>query len=189
MENKIDENFNRALKEVLEIEGGFVNDVDDPGKATNWGITESVAREFGYNGDMKNFSKEDAIKIYYDKYWKEPGFFRIRNSKIASELFEFGVNSGTSTAVKVLQRAYNTLNQNDIIDEDGMLGPVTASKVNNYKFYKSLYKCMNILQGMFYIALAEGDKDLINNIKHHKITKGTRMKKFFRGWISKRISL
>jgi lysozyme family protein len=182
-----DKGFLNAIKEVLGIEGGYVNDKDDPGKATNWGISEAVARRNGFKGDMKDLSKEQAIEIYYSEFWMKPGFNQIKNSKIAGELFEFGVNAGVALAVKVLQRAYNLLNQNDVISEDGVLGPITAKKINNYKFFKSLYATMNILQGMYYIGLAEGDTELINNIKHHKQTYGSKLKKFVRGWIDKRV--
>ena len=138
---------------------------------------------------MEDFTKEDALEIYYKEYWKKPHFDYIKNSKIATELFEFGVNAGVKTSVKILQRAYNLLNTNDIIKEDGILGSITAHRVNNYKYYKSLFKVMNILQGMYYIALAENDVNLKDNILHHTEVKGGKLKKFFRGWIDKRVNI
>jgi len=184
-----DTKFLFALNEALGIEGGYSNNEDDPGKATNWGITEATARRNGFKGDMKDLSKDEAIEIYYSEYWIKPRFNLIKNGKISAELFEFGINAGLHLAVKVLQRSYNILNKNDIISEDGVLGPITAGKVNNYKFYKSLYKMMNIYQGMYYIALAEGDEFLIDNIKHHSKTGGTKFKTFIRGWVDKRVNV
>ena len=184
-----DKNFLRAINSLLGVEGGFVDNPNDPGGATKWGITESVARRNGYRGDMRDLSRDQAIEIYFSEYWKKPGIHTIKNGKIAGEIFEFGVNSGMHTAIKVLQRAYNVLNKNDFLVEDGVLGPKTASKINNYKYYKSLYSIMNVLQGMYYIGLAEGDKMLVENIKHHKQAPGTKYKTFIRGWIDKRVKI
>lgn len=40
-------------KDVEEREGRYVNHPSDPNGATNWGITERVARANGYQGDMR----------------------------------------------------------------------------------------------------------------------------------------
>ncbi|KKM08171.1 hypothetical protein LCGC14_1726580, partial [marine sediment metagenome] len=48
--------FDSATKHTLGIEGDFSDDPADSGGATKWGITESVARAFGYSGRMQNMS-------------------------------------------------------------------------------------------------------------------------------------
>jgi len=181
------EKYLRALDKVLRIEGGYVDDEDDKGGKTNFGVTLETARKGGYEGDMENITMDDVTDIYFNLFWEPTNLDEIKNSKISSELFEFGINAGMGTAVKVLQRAYNVLNKNDILVEDGVFGSVSVGKINNYKFYKSLFKTMNILQGMYYLALAENDEELKDNIKNHKETKGGINKKFVRGWIDKRV--
>jgi lysozyme family protein len=183
-------NFEMALKSVLNIEAGYVNDKYDNGGATNYGITEQLARKYGYTGDMHNLSKELAIEIYKKEFWDRGKFYLIEDSRIATELFEFSVNSGDiKLAVKFLQRAYNSLN-NNIIKEDGILGPITAKYINNFKYPKLLVKMMNVFQGMYYCALVEENKIIMNDLKNHKETLGNKKyKHFIKGWINKRITL
>jgi len=183
------QNFLYALKEVLGIEAGYVNDKLDSGGATNFGITEATAREAGYTGDMKDLTKEEAIDIYYRLFWKRYHLDLIENPEIAKEVFEFGVNAGMRLAIKNLQRAFNILNE-DIIKEDGVLGRITAGKVNSYKDPETFLKIQNILQGMFYIGLAEADESIVENIRNHKERQGShKYKHFIRGWIRKRVNL
>ena len=74
--NSIEEKeiYNKALKFVLKWEGGYVNDPDDKGGATNKGITQGT-----YNGwlkskglqskDVKFITSDEVAKIYYQNYW------------------------------------------------------------------------------------------------------------------------
>lgn len=183
-------NYEIAIKSVLGIEAGFINDKYDNGGATNYGITEALARKYGYIGSMENLSKETAIQIYKKEFWDRGNFSLIKDSRISTELFEFSVNSGNiKLAVKFLQRAYNTLNENNI-KEDGILGPNTASKINNFKYPKLIVKMMNVFQGMFYCALSEDNKTVMNDLNNHKETNGNKKyKHFIKGWINKRITL
>lgn len=182
-------NFEFALKEVLGIEGGYVDNKNDSGGKTNFGITEYTAKEAGYTGDMKNLTKEDAIQIYKKLFWDNPKLYLIQDKNIAKEVFEFGVNGGMKIAIKVLQRAYNSMNF-DIIKEDGVLGEITANKINNYKYKSSLLKVQNILQGMYYILLAEDEKDNLKLFRNHQEKPGIdKNKHFIRGWINKRVKV
>ncbi len=184
-------NFDKAFKELILIEGGYVDHPHDPGGKTAYGITEAVARDFGYVGEMINLQLDLAEEIYSEQYWAPYNFDLIKNSKIAGELFEFTVNTGDGRlASKILQRSYNLLNKNIQLTEDGAIGPHTAGTVNSYKFYKSLYKVMNIFQGQFYIALAEADSTTLSEMRSHQATSGSEKRKtFIRGWLDRRVSL
>ena len=61
--------FQEALKRVLQHEGGYVNHPSDPGGETNYGITKSVARQYGFKGSMKVIPMDIVEKIYKDQYW------------------------------------------------------------------------------------------------------------------------
>lgn len=184
-------NFEKIFKELIIIEGGYSDHPHDAGGKTKYGITEEVARRNGYDGDMRLLPLETAKRIYLIEFWEPFNFDMIQNSKVAGELFEFTVNSGSGKmASKILQRSYNALNKNIQLVEDGIIGPHTSKTVNSYKFYKSLFKVMNIFQGMYYLSLAEGDDTLRLNINNHSETSGVdRHKSFIRGWIDKRVSI
>ena len=80
--------FERALQHTLGIEGGFSADAADSGGATRWGITEAVAREFGYQGEMKDLPLEFAADVYRQKYWNllQLDLVAALNEQVATEL-------------------------------------------------------------------------------------------------------
>lgn len=114
--------FDQAFETLLKHEGGFSNHSADPGGATRYGITEAVAREVGYKGDMRELPLDLAKRIYKDKYW---------DSVKAEELppacryavFDAAVNSGPRQSIKWLQRSLGML-------DDGIIGPKTLAAVN-----------------------------------------------------------
>src|SRR5881392_3967000 len=99
---------------LIEREGGYVSNPADKGGPTCFGITEAVARANGYVGSMRQFPREDAAAIYRRIYWQRPGFDEVakRSARIASELFDTGVNMGPAVATTFLQRALTALNRN-----------------------------------------------------------------------------
>lgn len=158
-----DEIFN----EILGKEGGYVNNPNDRGGPTNWGITQETARAHGYNGDMRNLTRDKALQILETDYWYGPRFDQIAlvSADIAAELCDTGVNMGPSVASKFLQRSLNVFNNNcaaypDIL-ADGQIGPRTITALQ--AFVKSrgnagvntMLKALNSLQGARYIELAE----------------------------------
>jgi len=163
------DNFEKAFQKILKFEGGYSDSTADRGGKTKFGITERVARANGYRGDMKGLPLDTAKMIYYNNYWD---YEYIDNEKIAIECFEQAVNMGVATANRHLQRAYNLLSD-DVIAEDGIVGPKTIQAINNCPYQDDLYKLLNILQAMRYIRICEADES---------------QKKFIRGWM-KRIEL
>lgn len=112
-------NIERALELLLGHEGGFVDHPRDPGGATNFGITQRVARAHGYTGHMRNLPKSKAIEIYRKDYWDA-----IRADALPDDIrfhvFDAAVNSGPVQAIKWLQRAGG-------VAEDGIVGPKTIA--------------------------------------------------------------
>jgi lysozyme family protein len=90
-------NFERCLREVLHHEGGYVNDPQDPGGETNYGVTKRTARAHGYNGSMKSIPMSVVERIYRVGFWDG-----IKADHLPSGLdlavFDFAVNSGPSRA-------------------------------------------------------------------------------------------
>ena len=63
------EEFKDGIIQVLHHEGGYVNAPQDPGGETKFGISKRAYP----NVDIKNLSRKQAIKIYYDDYWIKTG--------------------------------------------------------------------------------------------------------------------
>ena len=90
--------FNNIIEVVLQHEGGYVNDPNDLGGETKYGIT----KRFYPDVDIKNLTKEQAKTIYHTDYWR-----RAKCDEVPPYLrhiyFDMVVNFGQSGAVKVLQ--------------------------------------------------------------------------------------
>jgi len=176
---------NKIINEVIRIEGGYVNDSSDSGGKTRYGITENVARVYGYKGKMKQLPKELAFEIYTKKYWDILKLDSIEalSHLIAEELADTGVNMGVGRAARFLQRSLNVLNNRqkyyaDLV-VDGQLGNKTITALKAYflhrgtKGEKVLHSMLNSLQGAFYVTLAERrEKD----------------QRFVFGWFDNRVS-
>lgn len=118
---------------VVAVEGGFVDHPSDPGGATNWGITEAVARQHGYAGDMRALPKEEAKRIYAESYIRAPGFEPIVDDApgLGKKIVDAGVNAGSSRSGRWFQESLNHFNERgrvfpDIV-EDGRVGPKTIA--------------------------------------------------------------
>lgn len=138
---------------VVDVEGGFVDHPSDPGGKTRFGITEAVARDYGYEGPMSELPREIAVAIYTQNYIERPGFdtflkrceatdlvlsfedgrwtpVNVRPS-LGWELSDTGVNAGPGRAALWLQESLNHFNMRGQlyadIDEDGDIGPQTIA--------------------------------------------------------------
>ncbi len=112
-------NFDTAFHRLLGHEGGFVDHPSDPGGATNWGVTQAVARANGYTGHMRDFPVDMAKAIYWRQYWV-PIKADDLPPAIRYAVFDAAVNSGAKQAVKWLQRAIG-------VNDDGVVGPQTMT--------------------------------------------------------------
>lgn len=174
------------LAELLRNEGGYVNNPNDPGGETNFGVTKATARANGYSGDMKAMTRDNALAIYRAQYFEKPGFnlvFEV-SPGIAAELFDTGVNMGPSVPAGWLQRILNALNRGgkDYPDlkVDGDIGASTIAALKAYLKVRGdegesvMLKGLNVLQGERYIRIAE------NNPK---------LEAFTFGWLSNRVQM
>ena len=131
--------IDQLINDVIGREGGFTNDALDKGGPTIWGITEQVARAYGYAGDMKAMPRTTAVEIYRKRYWLSVGFDKVAAimPDIAAEMFDAGVNMGQARAAKFLQRALNLLNRQASdypdIDVDGGVAALTIAALAGYR--------------------------------------------------------
>ena len=115
------EKFKKAVDFVMNNEGGYVFDKNDPGGATKYGISQKAYPTL----NIKDLCREDAVKIYYCDYWLKGKFEQIPDENVTTKVFDFSVNFGQRTATIVLQRALRSVGINVV--EDGLMGSQTLS--------------------------------------------------------------
>lgn len=155
------------IDEAVRVEGGYGNHKHDSGGATRWGITEAVARKWGYHGKMQDLPQALARKIYREEYLEAPEFDKLIDisGSVAFEVFDTGVNCGVGTASTFLQRSLNALNlQGTLYPDlkvDGQAGAKTRAALFAYLAHRGrqgelvLLRLLNCLQGAYYLNLVE----------------------------------
>ncbi|MCP5088504.1 MAG: peptidoglycan-binding protein [Rhodobacteraceae bacterium] len=121
-------------REIVHREGGYVNDPDDPGGATNFGVTIHTMRRLGLDltddgkvdaADVRRLSEAQAVQIFKDHYYHRPKISQLP-VKLQASVFDMYVNAG-GNAVKILQRMLATFGE--VVSVDGALGPQTIMAV------------------------------------------------------------
>lgn len=124
--------FKQAFDHILRVEGGFVDNPNDPGGRTNLGITQTTfSRWLRHTGlpraDVKDIQREEAFSIYHDFYWRE-GQCNKLPWPLSLYHFDGYVNLIPGDASRVLQRALKVFDPN--ITVDGIVGPITIRTAN-----------------------------------------------------------
>lgn len=109
--------FDTAFDRLLGHEGNYVNNPNDPGGETNWGISK---RSYP-NLIIKELTREDAYNIYKHDFWDRIHADQLLDG-ITFQLFDFAVNSGIETAIRYFQRSLG-------VADDGYFGPVSLAVV------------------------------------------------------------
>ncbi len=116
---------------ITKYEGGYGWDRADPGGPTKYGITcydlaehrhqkmDSMSR---WAPIVKAMTLQEAEDIYVTKYATACRFNDLKSGPDCA-ILDFGINSGSSRAIKFSQRIVGTT-------QDGVLGPVTLAAIN-----------------------------------------------------------
>jgi len=167
--------FNLAFKKMLGHEGGYNNDPDDLGKETYKGISRanhknwqgwSQIDKYKGNSDFPAILDADArlqkeIEDFYRRnFWSPLNADQISNQAIAASIFDFSVNVGIVTGVRLIQSIVGT-------KADGLIGEQTLKRINTLDF--------GYVQAAFTLA----------KINHYKaiVKKHPTNKKYFYGWV------
>lgn len=163
MERGPDYKFRYAIEKVFAHEGGYVNDPEDPGGETKFGISK---RSYPLL-DIRHLTREEAEAIYHRDFWTRPKIDRIVDIPLAAKVLDLGVNLGPGRAIKLLQQAVVGLGCE--IAVDGILGPATLGAVNGYRHPKALLCALVVEAGQYYRSL--------------------RKPKYLAGWLNRLIDL
>ena len=132
--------FEKALVHTMQYEGGWTDDKNDLGGATNYGISIVFAQGtkdfelFDLDGDgdidrtdIKNLTPEIAHDAYKEYFWDKNDLDNYA-PKIAFVLFDCAVNHGPGNMAKMFQMAINKCGQD--IEVDGGIGNKTLTALN-----------------------------------------------------------
>lgn len=154
---------------ILRWEGGFVNDPDDAGGATNKGVTIATFRQF-YGAaatveQLKRITDEQWFHIFKAGYWDRWRADEIASQSVANIVVDWVWASGSYGITRV-QKILG-------VDPDGIVGPKTLAALN-----------------------ARADEPLFYQIRAARIAfvedivrRKPSQKKFLRGWTNRIMSI
>ena len=120
----------QIAEEIVDREGGFVNDPDDPGGATKYGVTIHTMRRLGLDltgdgevgvADVRALTRDQAVDIFLEHYYSRPRIHELP-TPIRDSVFDMQVNAG-SNAIRILQQLLADMGYDIAID--GVVGPQT----------------------------------------------------------------
>ena len=161
---------NKIIPFILKWEGGFVNDPDDLGGATNKGVTigtyEAYCRKKGYPKPtierLKNLTQEQWKDILKTMYWDKWKADEIHNQSVANILVDWVWASG-AYGIKFPQRILD-------VKDDGIVGPKTIAAINDYPDQSELFKKLWLRRKQHFEDIVKADPT---------------QKVFLKGWLNR----
>jgi lysozyme family protein len=119
----------KALRFILNAEGGLSNDPLDRGGLTNFGIRQATLDGWRkYHPDfptsVRSLTIPQVKAIYERQYWQAAGC-ELMPWPLSLAVFDMSVNSGPGRSVEYLQRALNSFGAT--LATDGGFGPLTQA--------------------------------------------------------------
>jgi lysozyme family protein len=138
-------NFNDAIEYVLGNEKGFVNNPNDAGGATNFGLSLRFLRsidadrlkKYGIFGELtvnviRELHVEQARNIYRGEFWEAAPFESVTDQLVCNYCLDMAVHHGINEAVKLVQRAsWAVYRKRSYIRDDGIMGSGTLEVLND----------------------------------------------------------
>lgn len=182
-------NFDLAMSKASALEGGYVDDPNDPGGATNHGVSlrwlatlhdlKGGHQEGDLNGDgvidiedVRSMTPDEATALYKAQWWDKYRYGDITDQAIGTKVFCTAINMGAGPANRLLQRALRAHGCSNLI-EDGQLGPATMQALRYVCAKESplaVLSTYRALQAAYYEAL---------------ISHNPKLAKFRNGWLNR----
>ncbi|WP_372782588.1 glycoside hydrolase family 108 protein [Litorivivens sp.] len=162
--------FAPAFEEMIRNEGGYIlhNVPGDRGGDTYAGVARRfhphwAGWQFIDSDDLQNPALFDCVNTFYrEHFWQRLRGDDIADQRIAETLFDFAVNAGLGTAAKLAQSVLG-------VTADGIIGPVTIGKLNDFPPNEFLYR--------YAMAKVARYAEIVNRDKSQS--------KFLLGWINR----
>jgi lysozyme family protein len=169
---------------IIAREGGFVDDPDDPGGATQYGVSLRALRGLGRDinddgaidvDDIRALSRADARDLFILHYFQRPKIAALPDT-LHPVMFDAHVHMGRQSVV-ILQRLLQQLGHG--IADDGLIGPQTAqaTAIANRANPTLFLDGYSIERRIFYFRLGDQRPALRKYIRRQSGGKG--------GWITR----
>ena len=156
---------------ILSWEGGFVNDLRDPGGATNKGVTLATFRSvFGKDKivkDLKKITDSQWMTIFKTKFWDRYKADSIKDEWITYLLVDWLWTSGPGNAIERVQKFLG-------LKVDGIVGNVTINKINSFNGKELFIKLWHLREDFIktraqYPIYGKGWLRRLNGIQYGKL--------------------
>ena len=156
---------------ILSWEGGFVNDLRDPGGATNKGVTLATFRSiFGKDKtvkDLKKITDSQWMTIFKTKFWDRYKADNIKDEWITYLLVDWLWTSGPGNAIERVQKFLG-------LKVDGIVGNVTINKINSFDVKELFIKLWHLRENFIktraqYPIYGKGWLRRLNGIQYGKL--------------------
>jgi lysozyme family protein len=152
------------ISRLMDREGGYVFDPDDPGGETKYGISK---RSYP-NIDIKNLTRADAEHIYYRDFYQAGEVDKVPES-LQEIYLDMIVMSGIRRAIRILQQAVNHDSDGFKLKIDGELGSKTLEALQYLEDWR-----LRAWRTLFYADL---------------VLQRPSLNKFWAGWFTRCISV
>ena len=157
--------YTKLIPIIKKWEGGYSDNPNDRGGATNSGVTLAVYQSvYGKNktkNDLKKMTSDQWNYIFTKLYWNKWKADDIKNQSIANILVDWVWMSGYGT-IKKIQSLFG-------LTADGIVGNKTISYINSHDQEEVFNKILN-RRKQFY-------ESLVKNNPSHKV--------FLKGWMNR----
>lgn len=167
-----------AMPTIFMHEGSYVNNRNDPGDATNYGIslqfllsTGDLDKDGWIDGDVnhdgkvnfediKSMTEDEAIRLYSIYFWNKYNYGNIQDQQIATKIFDLSINMGSVGAHKCVQRALRAAS-GLMLQEDGVLGAQSIKAINIANSLKLLPAIKSEAAGYYRAIKYAGSQDFL----------------------------
>lgn len=153
---------NRVMDLIVENEGLYSNDPNDPGGETKYGISKASYPDF----DIKSLTVDQAYDIYSHDFWGHYNLNMVKSQSVANKVLLALINMNPVDAIKGLQRAVNDAGYYQL-NVDGILGLDTFKYVNIIS-WDIVLECLKLEYVKIY---------------YNRVVENRKKEKYLLGWI------